>query len=184
MAFLLILGIIRIRAGHKRAEAQELQNEVEMAWDDTALNITVNPIELDGSAPPPPPPPPQSGATLLSAATASGPPNFARCTSTLATLTENPLGEQNDDDDDDDYEDDEDSPSEEDDVDSEDVDDLGDLYEEYDEDEVDEHAATEVMVRSSGSSSRDKHIMVEAGRGVSDGGLRIGGGGMDWDNTI
>ena len=46
MAVLLILGIIRVRASHKRSAAEELQAEVEMAWDDTALNITVNPLQV------------------------------------------------------------------------------------------------------------------------------------------
>jgi len=37
------LGVVRLRAAHRRAAAEEA--EVEMAWDDTALNITVNPLE-------------------------------------------------------------------------------------------------------------------------------------------
>jgi len=39
----LTLGVIRLRAAHKRALREEA--EVEMAWDDAALNITVNPLE-------------------------------------------------------------------------------------------------------------------------------------------
>ena len=58
MAFLLILGVVRIRASQRRAaggEAAEEDSEaaratsaggeMEMAWDDTPLNITVNPME-------------------------------------------------------------------------------------------------------------------------------------------
>ena len=57
LAVLLILGILRVRAGQQRAaqedasagsagSGQQSQQEVEMAWDDTALNITVNPIQV------------------------------------------------------------------------------------------------------------------------------------------
>jgi hypothetical protein len=38
----LTVGVVRLRAAHKRAA----EEEVEMAWDDTALNITVNPMEV------------------------------------------------------------------------------------------------------------------------------------------
>lgn len=45
MIAFLLLGIIRLRAVHNRQTKEELQAEVEMAWDDSALNITVNPME-------------------------------------------------------------------------------------------------------------------------------------------
>merc|ERR1712066_964355 len=45
MLTVIILGIIRLRAAHNRSNREELQQEVEMAWDDSALNITVNPID-------------------------------------------------------------------------------------------------------------------------------------------
>jgi len=44
---IVILGILRIRAAHKRTAREELQAEVEMAWDDSALNIVVNPLDGD-----------------------------------------------------------------------------------------------------------------------------------------
>jgi len=40
---LLTVGVLRLRAAHKRSLREEA--EVEMAWDDAALNITVNPLE-------------------------------------------------------------------------------------------------------------------------------------------
>lgn len=42
---MIALGVIRIRAAHNRATQEEIQ-ETEMAWDDSALNIIVNPMEV------------------------------------------------------------------------------------------------------------------------------------------
>ncbi|KAK7573926.1 hypothetical protein V9T40_011117 [Parthenolecanium corni] len=44
LMLMIALGVIRIRAAHNRATQEEIQ-ETEMAWDDSALNIIVNPME-------------------------------------------------------------------------------------------------------------------------------------------
>lgn len=44
LVVMIVLGVVRIRAAHQR-HAQEELNDAEMAWDDSALNITVNPME-------------------------------------------------------------------------------------------------------------------------------------------
>jgi len=49
LLFMIVLGVIRIRAAHHRA-AQEENADTEMAWDDSALTITVNPMEVDVSS--------------------------------------------------------------------------------------------------------------------------------------
>ncbi len=45
LMLMIALGVIRIRAAHHRATQEEIQ-ETEMAWDDSALNIIVNPMEV------------------------------------------------------------------------------------------------------------------------------------------
>lgn len=45
LLFMIVLGVIRIRAAHQRTNAEEAQDS-EMTWDDSALTITVNPMEV------------------------------------------------------------------------------------------------------------------------------------------
>merc|ERR1719245_2999104 len=175
MAFLLILGVVRIRASQRRAgEAAEEDGEaaraaaaggeMEMAWDDTPLNITVNPMEqnTEGSR--------SNGAMMPLAGSATG---FANPSATsLATLRENPLQSGGATHCDEDCYDD-DSLSDE--VDS---DDLDDLYDE-DEDEDDEEDDLEDDVV-------EDEVVVKSGRAVarrSTRSSRIDCNRLDWDNS-
>lgn len=44
LVFLVVLGVIRIRAAHRRT-SEYRDDEQEMTWDENALTITVNPLD-------------------------------------------------------------------------------------------------------------------------------------------
>lgn len=46
LVLMITLGIVRIKAAHHKASQDEVQ-DTEMAWDDSALNITINPMEVN-----------------------------------------------------------------------------------------------------------------------------------------
>jgi hypothetical protein len=47
LVFMIVLGIIRIRAAHQRASVVAVDEKAEMEWDNSALTITVNPMDQD-----------------------------------------------------------------------------------------------------------------------------------------
>lgn len=50
LLFMIVLGVIRIRAAHQRSQVVTVDSEKpEMEWDNSALTITVNPMEQDVS---------------------------------------------------------------------------------------------------------------------------------------
>lgn len=45
LLFMIVLGIVRIKAARQKGSGDEHQDS-EMTWDDSALTITVNPMEV------------------------------------------------------------------------------------------------------------------------------------------
>lgn len=47
LILMISLGVVRVRAARRRAQQEETAADTEMAWDDSALTITVNPMEVN-----------------------------------------------------------------------------------------------------------------------------------------
>ena len=46
LLFMIVLGVLRIRAAHNR-RVPSMDERPEMEWDNSELNITVNPIDQE-----------------------------------------------------------------------------------------------------------------------------------------
>lgn len=47
LLFMIVLGVLRIRAAHNRQRVPQMDERPEMEWDNSELNITVNPIDQE-----------------------------------------------------------------------------------------------------------------------------------------
>lgn len=47
LVFIIVLGIIRIRTVHQRSVEVNVEEKQEMEWDNSALTITVNPMDSE-----------------------------------------------------------------------------------------------------------------------------------------
>ena len=51
LVFMIVLGVIRIRSAHNRTqEVRDVEEKQEMEWDNSALTITVNPMDQEGGS--------------------------------------------------------------------------------------------------------------------------------------
>jgi Calsyntenin C-terminal len=49
LVFLVILGVARVRSAQRRSVEVSMDSHQEMEWDNSALNITVNPMDREVS---------------------------------------------------------------------------------------------------------------------------------------
>ena len=48
LLFMIILGVIRIRSAHQRTQVVRVEDRgMELEWDNSGLNITINPMETE-----------------------------------------------------------------------------------------------------------------------------------------
>lgn len=47
---MIVLGVIRIRAAHQRTQVVNVDERAEMEWDNSALTITVNPMDTEAGS--------------------------------------------------------------------------------------------------------------------------------------